>query len=183
MALAKLDADENYYRIVTIGTQTWMAENLNTGEILYPNIGYETVGVEQTDNGIIEKYCYDNDDRNCDSLGGLYIWKEMMDYTPSDTGIIGTTQGICPAGWHIPTFTEWETLFEYIGESEAGKALKSKGNLQDGTGVWEYFQGTEGIDQFGFTVLPAGVYAWPYLLQARWCQANFSVYCRNTRVR
>lgn len=155
-----IDADENYYRIVTIGTQTWMAENLNTGEILHPNISYATIGAEQTENDVIEKYCYGNDDRNCDSLGGLYTWKEMMDYTPSDTGTIGTTQGICPAGWHVPTLAEWETLFEYCGgESVAGNALKATGNKLDGTGPWE--SDNEGAtDIFGFTVLPAGAYGY-----------------------
>jgi uncharacterized protein (TIGR02145 family) len=83
----------------------------------------------------------------------------MMDYTPSDTGIIGTTQGICPAGWHIPTLAEWETLFEFCGgESLAGNALKATGNKEDGTGPW--VSDNEGAtDQFVFTILPAGVYA------------------------
>ena len=76
-----------------------------------------------------------------------------MQYHPSDTGTIGTTQGICPDGWHIPTFAEWETLFNYLGGSgvAAGK-LKEKG-----TAHWESpNQGA--TNESGFTALPSGLF-------------------------
>ncbi len=43
-----------------------------------------------TNNGIIEKYCYDNNEANCDIYGGLYQWNEMMQYVTTE-GV----QGIC----------------------------------------------------------------------------------------
>ncbi len=60
---------------------------------------------EMTDNGVIEKYCYDNDSANCDEYGGLYHWNEMMYYTT-----IQGVRGICPGGWHLPTNDEWKIL-------------------------------------------------------------------------
>ena len=84
------------YNTVQIGDQCWMAENLN--------IGYMINGTEEmTDNGVIEKYCYDDNPANCDEYGGFYQWNEMIQYM-SATGL----QGICPEGWRIPSDDEWE---------------------------------------------------------------------------
>ena len=90
--------DGQIYTTVQIGDQCWMAENLNIGTIID--------GVEEmTDNGIIEKYCYDDVLANCDIYGGLYQWNEIMEYTTTQS-----VQGICPAGWYIPTDDEWKIL-------------------------------------------------------------------------
>ena len=139
-----IDQDTNYYGIITIGTQTWLRENLNTGDMIWHY-------VEPTDNGEVEKYCYDDNPNNCSIYGGLYTWHEMMDYNPSDTGIIGTTQGICPAGWHIPSDNEWNTLIYYLGgESIAGAALK-----EADTTHWQ-FPNVGATNETGFTALPGG---------------------------
>lgn len=121
-----LDNDLHYYSIITIGTQTWLAQNINEGS-------YTDTSYYQLNNKIFEKYCYDNDYFNCDYGGGLYTWSEMMEYSPSDNKAIGTTQGVCPVGWHIPTYKEWETLIDYYGgASVAGDSLK----IPDS--VWRY---------------------------------------------
>lgn len=88
------DADGNVYPTVQIGDQCWMAENLKVGN----QINASDV---MQDNGIIEKVCYDNDIDNCDIYGGLYIWKEAMQY---DT--LENSKGICADGWHIPNHDE-----------------------------------------------------------------------------
>ena len=143
-----MDQNENYYGIVTIGTQTWMSENLNTGNrINYPH-------QLPTDNEIVEKYCYDNLESNCDEYGGIYSWYEMMDYNSSDIGTIGSTQGICPAGWHIPTIPEWHTLSNYLGgHLVAGGKLKATGTIEDGDGLW-LSPNTGATNESGFTALP-----------------------------
>ena len=115
----KRDGDIKYYKVVKIGTQIWMAENLDVGNEL-------PASDIQTNNGVIEKYgtssCW------LTSLGGVYTWGEMMQYNPSDDGTIGTTQGICPDGWHIPIEKEWQTLIDYLGGTEvAGGKLKTTG--------------------------------------------------------
>ena len=139
-----MDRDLNYYKVVKIGTQTWMAENLNVG------LGVPG-GTEQTGSQVIKKYCYDNDDRNCKIFGGLYQWAEMMQGAQSDTGSTGTTQGICPVGWHVPTLKEWNTLISYLDETVAGVKLKE-------AGITHWKEGNVATNESGFTALPGGMW-------------------------
>ncbi|GBD86851.1 fibrobacter succinogenes major domain (Fib_succ_major) [bacterium BMS3Abin03] len=99
---------------------------------------------DATDNGIIEKYCYDDDPANCDTYGGLYQWNETMQYITPDSTTPGV-QGICPPGWHIPTLDEFTTLSDAVGGD--GNALKEIGQ---GTG------GGAGTNTSGFSALLAG---------------------------
>jgi len=100
-----LDArDGTYYNTVELGGKCWMAENLNYGTMID---GIE----EQTDNGIVEKYCFQNNTFLCDNTyGGLYQWREMMQYTQSEGA-----KGICPEGWHIPSDGDWNALINATG--------------------------------------------------------------------
>ena len=97
------ERNDRSYRIVTIGKQVWMAENLD--------IGMRIDGTaESTDNGVIEKYYYNDDPSTGTLYGGLYQWEELMDYSTLEG-----SQGICPAGWHIPTNEEWNVLEMELG--------------------------------------------------------------------
>ncbi len=137
------------YLTALIGTQCWMTQNMN--------IGTRIAGVSnQTDNGMIEKYCYSDLDANCLTDGGLYQWNEAMQYSTT----IGA-QGICPNGWHIPTDTEWKTLVEYAAGtpgceistgwqcSPAGSHLSSytlNGDNSTGfSGILAGWRGTNGL--------------------------------------
>ncbi len=94
--------DNQIYNTVQIGTQCWMSENLN--------IGNQIAGTqEMTNNTITEKYCYDNNPANCNTYGGLYQWKELMQYSTTPG-----TKGICADGWHVPTDDEWCTLEQTV---------------------------------------------------------------------
>ena len=107
------DLEGNVYPTIQIGTQTWMAKNLNIGSMIAGSMN-------QTDNGIIEKYCYNDDEINCEIYGGLYQWLELMDYVTTEG-----SQGFCPIGWHIPSEADWQTLATHIGGVEnAGGKLK-----------------------------------------------------------
>lgn len=138
------------YNTVEVGTQCWFKENLNVGVYIDGN-------QEQTDNGQIEKYCYENNIANCNTYGGLYQWNEVMQYVTTQPA-----QGICPSGWHIPSDAEWKILegnsdTQYgVGDPEwdlwdargydAGKRLKS-------TLGWDLNIGTNAT---GFSALPGG---------------------------
>jgi uncharacterized protein (TIGR02145 family) len=151
------DSEGNVYNTVLIGGQCWMTENLNIGIMICG--GY---GMDQLNNGIIEKYCYNDDPNLCDAYGGLYQWREMMDYS-NEPG----AQGICPDGWHIPTTDEWLQLRDYVGSVNGGQILKSCRQIDsplggdcdtnehprwndDGTGLYY------GIDDLNFSALPGG---------------------------
>ncbi len=108
--------DKQQYQTVQIGDQCWFAKNLNVGTKI-------NATQNQTDNGIVEKYCYENVPANCGKFGGLYQWDEMRAY---DT--LENTKGICPEGWHLPNQAEWQTLFDAFGGAEAaGTELASTG--------------------------------------------------------
>jgi uncharacterized protein (TIGR02145 family) len=108
--------DNKKYNTVLIGTQCWMAENLNFGQT-------RTSGIIQRDNCVAEKYCYNDNAANCSTSGGFYQWDEIMQY-----GEIQGKQGLCPAGWHLPSEAEWNLLFSnYINNGFAGSPLKSTG--------------------------------------------------------
>ena len=140
-----MDQDMNYYSVVTISTQTWMAENLNVGR-------FTMLASNQGNNGIIEKYCYNNEHNNCNIYGGLYRWDEMIQYNPQDSGKTGITQGVCPVGWHIPTKKEWSTLVDYLGGKPiAGGKLKEVGTTHWG----DYNIGA--TNESGFSALPGGI--------------------------
>ncbi len=102
--------DGQSYATVQIGTQCWMAENLNIGTMINSN----TSSDNQTDNNVIEKYCYDNDTANCATYGGFYQWNEIMQYVTAES-----TQGVCPTGWHLPSDTELKTMEMQLGMSQA----------------------------------------------------------------
>jgi len=133
------DADNHTYPIMQAGTQTWMAANLNVGSRIIDT-------TSSHNNGITEKYCYENKESNCDIYGGLYQWNEMMNY---DT--VPGIQGICPLGWHLPTDGEWTTLITWLGgDSIAGGKMK-----ETGTTHWAY-PNTGATNEIGFTALPGG---------------------------
>ncbi len=98
-----LDYEGKTYNTVQIGSQCWLKENLDVGTMIQ---GSDT----SKDNGIIEKYCYNNDTENCTAYGGLYQWNEAMQYN-----ITAGTKGICPQTWHVPTLTEFQTLNTTVG--------------------------------------------------------------------
>ena len=133
--------DGQTYKTVTIGYQTWMAENLN----------FETDA----------SFCYNNDSTNCAKYGRLYTSGAAMDsmgiWSTNSKGcghhgrnclITYPARGICPKGWHLPDSTEWEVLISAVGgRNEASKMLKSKiGWNEDGNGT----------DAYSFTALPTG---------------------------
>jgi len=119
--------DGRSYKTVHIGNQCWMAENLNAG-VMSP-------GLNQTNNNIIEKSCYNNDTELCEVYGGLYTWNEAV-------------RGLCPDGWHLPSHQEWTELNEYLGIKESGTHLKS---ASDNDPAWD------GDNSSGFSAVPSGV--------------------------
>ena len=145
--------DGQTYKTVKIGTQTWMAENLNYA---YTGVPYNYSGNTSDSTS----WCYSNATANCTKYGRLYTWAAAMDsvgtWSTNGKGCgYGKTcsptypvRGVCPEGWHLPTQTEWNTLFTAVGgQSTAGKMLKS-------TSGWN--SSDNGTDAYSFSALPAG---------------------------
>jgi uncharacterized protein (TIGR02145 family) len=113
------------YNTIQIGTQCWLKENLDVGTMI------DSLA-NSSNNGIIEKYCYGNNPANCTTYGGLYQWAEAVQYqngatntTVTNPPLTGNVQGICPSGWHIPTYAEYQTLGTAVGND--GNALRAVG--------------------------------------------------------
>lgn len=124
------------YNTIFIGDQCWLKENLDIGTFILKS-------TEQSDNGgsnYIEKYCYNDEESNCITYGGLYMWDEAMNYSTTEG-----TQGICPQGWRIPTLAELETLKSEVADD--GNALKEVGQGSDAGA---------GTNTSGFSALLAG---------------------------
>jgi len=145
------------YKTIKIGSQTWMAENLN----------YAIEGSR----------CYGDAEANCDKYGRLYDWVTTMNL-PSDCYSITCTnqvqpkhRGICPEGWHIPSNAEWSTLYQYV-DVASGASTKKEPSPYDGsyqsytaggylrtTSGWNVaVKGLNGTNDFGFSALPGGCY-------------------------
>jgi len=125
--------DNQVYRTVKIGTQTWMANNLN----------YK----------VDSSWCYDDSNSNCTKYGRLYQWSAAMDTSSTyNSALLNAAlphQGICPSGWHVPSDAEWGTLIACAGSDSTRIKLSS-------TSSWDttYYKGS---DSYGFNVLSAGI--------------------------
>jgi uncharacterized protein (TIGR02145 family) len=148
------------YKTVQIGTQIWMAENLN--------------------HAVEGSKCYNNSNIKCNAYGRLYDWSAAMALPRSspNCNIFLSTEnpsckidtphrGICPEGWHIPSNTDWDVLMAYIHADNAapsyvpgsrsdiaGKHLKAK----DG---WNHRFSVVNEDTYGFAALPGGYSSFP----------------------
>ena len=120
--------DSQVYRTVKVGTQTWMAENLNLAG----------AGA-----------CYGNSPDSCSKYGRLYTWAEVMQGAISSTSSPSKVKGLCPAGWHVPSNAEWTLLGNAVGASDSAKGTKFKS-----VGGWA--NSGNGADVYGFRALPAG---------------------------
>ncbi|MEI7620505.1 MAG: FISUMP domain-containing protein [Candidatus Falkowbacteria bacterium] len=176
--------DNQSYGTVQIGDQCWMKQNLNYGTYKYaepvPANDPDCVRIvnAMTCQGAdgVQKFCSANSESSCATYGGLYEWAEAMSF-PKECNVAGWTsqgggvytsncgtattytaenihQGICPDGWHIPNYNEWQSLSTYLGgDTVAGGKLKEAGTTHWST------PNTGGDNSSGFTALASG---WRY---------------------
>jgi len=147
--------DGNEYNWVQIGDQVWMAENL----AYLPSVNMVADGSEYAAGSYYYVYGYDGTNvadakatDNYATYGVLYNWTAAMEGEASSTTNPSGIQGVCPAGWHLPSDAEWTVLTDYLGgESVAGGKLK-----ETGTTHWAS-PNTGATNETGFTALPGGV--------------------------
>jgi len=143
------DLSGNGYNTVTIGTQTWMAENLKTTKY---NDNSDILLVEDAEAwaGFSKPaYCwYDNEEANNKATyGALYNW-----YTVN-------TGKLCPTGWHVPTDSEWKTLEMYLGMTQQQADATEWRETDQGTqlkNISGWNSGENGTNTSGFSALPGG---------------------------
>ncbi len=134
------DVDGNTYKTIQIGNRTWMAENLRT---THYNDGQEIPMVEENidwRNSYTASYCWyylDSADYK-ETFGALYNW-----YTIS-------SQKICPSGWHIPEYADFNSFIEFLGQDTFSVSKL----LETGNAHWKNINGT---NESGWTALPGGM--------------------------
>jgi len=135
------DIDGNKYRIVKIGDQLWMAENLRVAHYNNGDPIPEIKENEEWSNIKIGACCnYNNNDSLRKIYGKLYNWYAIID-----------SRGIAPKGWRIPTTEDLMKLINYLGgDSVAGGKLKEKGLIH-----WLY-PNIGATNESGFNALPGG---------------------------
>jgi uncharacterized protein (TIGR02145 family) len=139
---ALTDQSGNTFTTVTIGTQVWMKENLKAtnyqnGDQI-PNVTDNSQWANLTTGAYA---AYGNVSANASIYGLLYNW-----YAVSDS------RNICPAGWHVPTDSDWATLATFLGgEGVAGAKLKESGITH-----WES-PNSGATNSSGFTAIPGGI--------------------------
>jgi uncharacterized protein (TIGR02145 family) len=124
--------DGTSYNKVHIGSQTWMAQNLNWDG------GDGSMGM-----------CYGNSTDSCAKYGRLYDWATSLQvigtYDSNQLSPTDPVRGVCPTGWHIPSRSELNTLYAYAGNNLLSLMSKS----------WSSTLGA-GTDQYGMSMLPGG---------------------------
>ena len=151
--------DKQLYKTVTIGSQIWMAENLNYADSV------------KTPSLLERSWCLENEPDSCAKYGRLYTWAAAIDsvalYANGNGVECGynkpcmlsdTVRGVCPDGWHLPTQDEWKVLITRVDESLNGvwNNINLAGNKLRATSGWTEHIAVTNEDAFGFTALPAG---------------------------
>ena len=144
--------DGTEYQTIIIGGQEWMAENLK----YLPSVVGPGTGSQSTPYYYV--YGYDGTNvtdakatSNYTTYGVLYNWPAAMAGSASSNANPSGVQGVCPAGWHLPSDAEWTELTDYLGGiSVAGGKLK-----EIGTTHWQS-PNTGATNETGFTALPGG---------------------------
>lgn len=146
--------DGNIYTTVAIGSQCWMKENLRTTK--------DADGNELVDGEDHPLYDYpDNNSDNVSTYGLLYSWDVMMNNENSSEENPSGVRGICPEGWHVPSYAEWLVLIntaDPIDNCGAVRALAGNTGWNSSDIVCAPGFNLELNNATGFSALPAGDY-------------------------
>ncbi len=123
------DTKGQLYKVTKIADQVWMAENMATDQAA-DGSQVSCLANTKEDSDFVKNY------------GCLYTWENAMK--------------VCPAGWHLPTETELNVLFDYVSTDSNGDKLAIAKNLRSAN--WPDKEYGAGLDKYGFSALPTGCY-------------------------
>ena len=161
------ERDGQTYKTVKIGTQIWMAENLNYA---YTGVPYRYERDNEVYTSDSTSWCYNNVPANCTKYGRFYTWAAAMDsvgeWSTNDKGcgfdvVCSPTypvRGVCPEGWHLPTVAEFKALFTAVGGTQDAKnevLWNNVGKMLKSISGWK--SSGNGTDAYAFSALPAGI--------------------------
>ncbi len=159
VSAASCVVDNTTYNAVKIGSQCWMNQNVNIGQMITAPVAGNSSNM--TDDTVLTKWCYENNETNsnpssssvggCNTDGGLYVWSEAM-YLPAacnyswssncapavyltGSGATAHRQGVCPKGWHVPSDLEKATMADTIDRAYGGDGVSGFASDKDATCV------------------------------------------------
>lgn len=156
--------DNKEYKWVKINNQIWMAQNLSA--ISYDNgedISYvKEDSIWKEHDSHVKAWCYyDGNEDNLLKYGVLYNWPAVMNGEIKGDDKEKFVQGICPKGWHIPSYKEWNTLAKHLMSfhktsyaNNCGTYITEIGEDLKSTNYW--MEDAKGSDRFGFNGMPGG---------------------------
>ncbi len=158
--------DGNVYRIVTIGSQTWMAENLRYIPSVSPPNFESTTSPYYYVNNYYDTVLNDaKSTANYQTYGVLYNWSAAMNGdTSSDLNPSGKNCN-CPQGWHLPSKAEFEQLRNFLiangygfegSGGDVAKSLASKTNWNTFADIGSIGNNLDANNSSGFSALPGG---------------------------
>ena len=163
------DVDGNTYKTVQIGDQCWMRENLRTTK--YSDGTAIALG-SSTSTSTAYRYNPNNNAAHVPTYGYLYNWKAVMRNSSSSSANPSGVQGVCPAGWHVPSDAEWTQLTDYVSSqsqyqcggtsTSIAKALASTTGWRSSSETCAVGNNPSGNNATGFSALPAGRYYGSY---------------------
>lgn len=140
------DREGNSYETISIGTQVWMKQNLNTafyrnGDSI-PYLASDTAW----SNANSGAFCMQTETPDAEFFfGKLYNWHALAD-----------PRGLCPEGFHIPADEEWLQMETFLGgKGGAGGKMKTKGIQEEGSGLW-FSPNSGASNSSGFSGIPGG---------------------------
>ncbi|MCP4313115.1 MAG: hypothetical protein GY790_17795 [Bacteroidetes bacterium] len=144
--------DNRVYKTVKIGSQVWMAENLNASRYRNGDPIPQIPDDEEWGEANNGAWCYyDNESKHERPFGKLYNWHTVKD-----------PRSLAPEGWHIPTDEEWQELELYLGMGQHQLNITGwRGNTGGGklkeNGISHWHLPNEGAtNESGFAAFPGG---------------------------
>lgn len=187
------ERDGKIYKTAKIGNQIWMTENLNFDISDYPNTFLDPDFYGRNPGYEKEAICpKKSTEDDCEKYGRLYTQKgfllslndkRVFKKFPAVPDSIQPYQGVCPIGWHVPSFNEWQTLFDnaYINDLVA---IEDGGNNKSGFNskiIGFAFNETEGSiydETYGYdstlTVYASVTEATAKDIEGIWLEANYA---------
>jgi uncharacterized protein (TIGR02145 family) len=154
------DIDGNTYHTITIGSQTWMVENLRTTKyndgVAITCITNATSWWQTSSSTTAGAYCnYNNSEANADTYGRMYNWNAVY------------TGKLCPPGWHVPTNDEWAVFENYLiangynydhttTGNKIGKSMAYTSGWNTSSQTGDVGNNQTSNNSSGFTALPGG---------------------------
>jgi uncharacterized protein (TIGR02145 family) len=170
--------DNKVYKTIKIGDQIWMAENL----AYLPSVSTSDYTASSSTEPRYYVYYYEGTDVNqakstiqYQTYGVLYNWPATMEGAENSDSNPSKVQGACPAGWHIPSNSEWNQLENYLIENgynlvgsktdnNIGKSMASRTHWTKSTLNYPNIIGNNLAvnNRSGFSALPGGKMAWSF---------------------